>query len=62
MSDSAQLETLLRWQAAGGTWEVVTRSTASVTVALCRCDGGEIVDRLALTEPDALAHVACPRD
>jgi len=34
----------------------MARSAASVTVVLCRCDGGEIVDRLELTEPDAVAR------
>jgi len=65
VSDSGQtgqLESLLRWQEAGGTWEVLTRSESSVTVALCRCDGGEVVDRVELSEPDAVAYVARSRD
>lgn len=53
---SPQLEALRRWEDAGGTWAVVSRSAASVTVALCRCDGGEVVDELVLTDPAARAY------
>jgi hypothetical protein len=38
---------LNRWQHAGGIWRVVFRSADQVTVALCRCDGGEEVERLS---------------
>ncbi|WP_328353063.1 hypothetical protein OG976_20995 [Mycobacterium sp. NBC_00419] len=32
---------LQRWQDAGARWSVITRRSASVTVGLYRCDGGE---------------------
>jgi hypothetical protein len=54
---SDELAALLRWETAGGTWEVLTRSASSVTVALCRCDGGEQVDELVLHDPDGRAYV-----
>ncbi|MFD1826320.1 MULTISPECIES: hypothetical protein [Mumia] len=56
MSDD--LEVLERWVRAGGTWSVVSRTARRATVALCRCDGGEEVDRLTSDDPAFLAHVA----
>ncbi|KAA1423716.1 hypothetical protein FE697_009075 [Mumia zhuanghuii] len=50
---------LERWERAGGTWRVVARTSARATVALCRCDGGEEVERLMSADPavlDALAQ------
>ncbi|MGH1562394.1 hypothetical protein [Mumia sp. DW29H23] len=52
------LETLVRWEDAGGTWRVVGRGPSSATVSLCRCDGGEQVDRLASSDDRLLAYVA----
>ena len=49
---------LQRWQDSGAVWQVVARSSSSVTVALCRCDGGEEVDRLTSGDPGLLAFVA----
>ncbi|GAB6897724.1 hypothetical protein [Kineosporia succinea] len=46
------ITTLHHWEGAGGTWQVVGRTAQSVTVALCRCDGGEEVERV--TSHDAL--------
>ncbi|WP_166443441.1 hypothetical protein [Tsukamurella sputi] len=40
------LDQLWRWEDSGGTWAVLSRSDDAVVVALLRCDGGEIVDRL----------------
>lgn len=51
----SELDQLLRWETSGGTWRVTGR--APLVVALCRCDGGEEVDRLTLDEPAALAYV-----
>src|ERR1035437_1347714 len=39
------LETLQRWETAGGHWEGLSRSPAGVIVAPLRCAGGEEVDR-----------------
>jgi hypothetical protein len=51
------LETLRRWQEAGGVWRVVGRGGDQVTVSLCRCDGGEEVDRLRTADPHAVAYL-----
>ena len=51
------LERLRRWEGAGGTWRVVTRRADTVTVALCRCGGGEEVDRFTTVDPAAIGHV-----
>ncbi|GGC84412.1 hypothetical protein GCM10011512_09060 [Tersicoccus solisilvae] len=55
MSAAADLETLRRWDDAGGHWRVVGRSATGVTVALCRCDGGEELQRFTSDDADLLA-------
>lgn len=52
------LDRLLRWEQAGGTWEVVGRSAQELTISLCRCDGGEEADRFTTTDPQVRAHIA----
>ncbi len=39
-----------RWQDSGGAWRVAFSDEDRATVELLRCDGGEIVDRLTLTD------------
>lgn len=51
------IDTLTRWEDHGAVWRVVTRTPSHVTVALCRCDGGEEVERLVSDDPDLLAFV-----
>ncbi|WP_175400095.1 hypothetical protein [Tsukamurella pseudospumae] len=51
------LEQLQRWEDSGGTWTVLHRSGDGAVVALMRCDGGEIVDRLESGDPALLAHL-----
>jgi hypothetical protein len=51
------LDRLRRWEDSGGTWRVVGRRADTVTIALCRCDGGEEVDRFASTDPAVRGHV-----
>lgn len=51
------VETLARWEDHGAVWRVVERTGSGVTVALCRCDGGEEVDRLFSDDPELLAFV-----
>jgi hypothetical protein len=46
-----------RWATAGGTWQLLTRTPTSATVALCRCDGGEEVERIVSADPDLLAYL-----
>ena len=58
MSDEvSQAQTLRRWEEMGAVWRVLSRTADGATVALCRCDGGEEVERLRITEPDALDHL-----
>jgi hypothetical protein len=66
------IERLRRWEDAGGTWRVLHgRATpaagddtgdgagdgAGPLVSLCRCDGGEEVERVRLAGPEAAAYV-----
>ena len=52
-----ELDDLRRWETAGGTWQLVAERDDRVTVALCRCDGGEEVDRIISTDPALVAYV-----
>ncbi len=54
---SEDLERLMRWESAGGLWEVVARGPSSVTISLRRCDGGEEADRYASTDELLLRHL-----
>lgn len=49
--------TLLRWEDAGGTWQVLSRGEHGVVVSLRRCDGGEEADRLTGSDPRLLAFL-----
>jgi hypothetical protein len=51
-------EVLTRWHQAGAVWRVVARSRSQATVALCRCDGGEEVERLTTAHPGTLRFLA----
>ena len=57
MPQDDAVDTLLRWTAAGATWKVLHRTASEATVALCRCDGGEEVERITSRDPDLLAYV-----
>ena len=50
-ADADPVGRLQRWEAFGAHWQVVDDDGTRVTVALCRCDGGEEVDRLTSAEP-----------
>ncbi len=56
--DDRAVETLRRWELAGGHWRVVSRGPYGVAVALLRCDGGEEADRIRSEDPDLLAYLA----
>jgi uncharacterized protein YeaO (DUF488 family) len=58
----ADLERVHRWEDANGTWQVAHRGREVVTVALCRCDGGEEVDRFESADPLLLAYLAALPD
>jgi hypothetical protein len=55
---SEDLNRLMRWEGAGGTWRVAGRAGDSVTVSLCRCDGGEEADRFTSSARDLLGYLA----
>jgi hypothetical protein len=54
MNGSDIVAALQRWQDAGAYWRVVSRHRGQVTVALCRCDGGEEVERFTSADPALL--------
>jgi hypothetical protein len=54
---SEDLDRLTRWEVAGGTWQVMARRSDRVSVVLCRCDGGEEVERFSSEEADLLRHI-----
>lgn len=58
MDDVDALAALGRWSDFGGVWRVLASDDSVATVALCRCDGGEEVERLVVRDPAALAHLA----
>jgi hypothetical protein len=60
------LAALRRWHDAGGVWRVTGTDRpdapdGTVTVSLCRCDGGEEVDRLRTADPHAVAYLLAHR-
>lgn len=54
---SSDLVRLLRWEDAGGTWQVTASRPGAVTLSLQRCDGGEEVDWLDSSAADVVEHV-----
>jgi hypothetical protein len=52
------LAALRRWESSGGAWYVSTSTDETVTISLCRCDGGEEVERLVSHDPTLLEYVA----
>jgi len=51
------LDTLRRWETAGGHWQVLSRTPSRLVVALLRCDGGEEAHRFTSTDPALVAHI-----
>ena len=51
------VETLRRWESAGGHWRVLSRNPAGLIVALVRCDGGEEMHRIASSDPALSAYI-----
>lgn len=47
------IDQLRRWQESGGTWYAV----GATEVALCRCDGGEVVERLGVDDEETAAYL-----
>ena len=51
------LETLRRWETAGGHWKVLSRNPSGLVVALLRCDGGEETHRFTSPDPGLAAYI-----
>ena len=51
------LETLRRWETAGGHWQVLSRGPAGLIVALLRCDGAEEAHRFTSPDPALAAYI-----
>jgi hypothetical protein len=49
------IDHLRRWEEFGAVWQVVARDMGSATISMCRCDGGEEVERLTATDAEFLA-------
>jgi len=54
---TTELERLERWLAHGGTCRIAGSVADRWDIALCRCDGGEEVERLTTTDPAVAAWV-----
>lgn len=54
---SEDLARLLRWESAGGTWELVGAETGWVELELLTCTGGEPMGRLRSGERDIREYV-----
>lgn len=52
------VDRLERWQQFGATWRVASRRAETVTISLCRCDGGEEIDRLTSDDANLLRWLA----
>jgi hypothetical protein len=48
---------LRRWEDFGAVWRVVARRGTGVTLSLCRCDGGEEVERLTSDDPRLMSFL-----
>ena len=46
------VDQLMRWHESGGTWYAV----GATQVVLCRCDDGEVVERLQVHDEEAAAY------
>lgn len=55
-SESTDLDTLVRWQAAGGEWRLLSVGPP-VQVGLFTCDGGEEMGRIESTQGPFVAYV-----
>ena len=54
-ADDDHVERLERWQQFGAVWRVLAVRSGTVTISLCRCDGGEEVARIVSGDPYLLA-------
>jgi hypothetical protein len=55
--DETPVETLRRWEEAGGHWQVVSRGPSGLAIALLRCDGGEEAHRVVSSDATLAAYI-----
>jgi hypothetical protein len=55
---SEDLESLLRWEGAGGTWEMVGIRGGCIELNLLTCGRDEVMGRLCSYEPDVREYVS----
>lgn len=55
--DVDRIADLERWEESGAHWQVIARTSDSITIALLRCDGGEEVERFTSADPRLLEFV-----
>ncbi len=51
------LAAVRRWEQAGGTWKLREARGEHVVVDLITCDGGEVMDQVASSDPEFVAYV-----
>lgn len=51
------VEKLTRWCDSGGGWQVVSRASDRIGIALLTCDGGQEMERFTSTDPRLIAFV-----
>jgi hypothetical protein len=56
--EDSDRDALERWETFGGVWRVLALDDRSAMVSMCRCDGGEEVQRLTTHDPDLVAYLA----
>ena len=49
---SSDLQRLLRWEVAGGTWRVVSARSETIEIELLSCGGAEAMDTITSTAPN----------
>lgn len=54
---SEHVAALQRWESFGAVWRVIAPDSSGVTVALCRCDGGEEMERFSSSDPAVLGYL-----
>ncbi len=52
------IDVLKRWQQFGASWRVLHQLGDSTTISLCRCDGGEEVERVTSDDPALITWLA----
>jgi hypothetical protein len=51
------VDRLRRWELFGAHWQVISRTSTHVELALLTCSGGEVADRMSSDDPTLMAYV-----